>query len=165
LLFVGRLEKEKNLYNLLDAVKNTPYGLDIAGQGRLKNNVESYITKNDINARLLGVIPNEKLPELYNRYPVYILPSLCEGMPKTLLEAMSSGRAVIASDIDEISSLVVNGESGLLCKTDKESISSAILTVMEDVDLRRKFGAAARKFILDNCSLSKIIEKEVLLYK
>ncbi len=164
ILFVGRLEKEKNLFALLDAIRQTPLTLDIVGEGRLKDELTSYIKVNKIKARLLGRMANSRLPETYNRYPVYILPSFCEGMPKTLLEAMSCGMAVIGSDIEGIHNIIKHKESGYLCDTTTESIRDAVREVMGDPSLRQRCGSRARRYIEEYHSLDSIVRQEKKIY-
>lgn len=164
ILFVGRLEKEKNLFNLLNAIRQTPYHLDIVGEGRLRRELEEYIKRYSIHARLMGTVPNKRLPELYHQYPVYILPSLCEGMPKTLLEAMACGTAVIGTNIEGINNLITHEKNGYLCTVLSDSIRDAVQKVMSDSLLRERLGNAAREFILQNNSLAVIISKEQEVY-
>jgi glycosyltransferase involved in cell wall biosynthesis len=164
ILFVGRLEKEKNLFTLLDAVRQTPYTLDVVGGGRLKEKLTSYIKENNIKANLLGKLANSALPQIYNRYGVYILPSLCEGMPKTLLEAMACGLAVIGSDIEGINNIIQHGATGYLCRTDEASILVALRAVMPNQELRCRLGQAARQYIETTHSLDAIIQQEKEIY-
>jgi len=113
----------------------------------------------------LGIIPNEKLPEIINQNQIYILPSFYEGNPKTLLESMSCGMACIGTNVKGINNIIKHGENGYLCNTDAESIKNAILTVYKDTKLRDRIGKAAREYIINNCSLEIIVEKEHAIYK
>lgn len=164
-LFVGRLEEQKNFYHLFEALKNIPYVLDVVGAGRLGNDLREHIRRKELKVNLLGTVSNDRLPEIYNRYPAYILPSFYEGMPKTLLEAMSCGRSVIGSNVEGINNIIRHRENGYLCETDANSIRTAIEHVMSDAPLREKMGLAAREFIINNCSLKAIIEKELAVYR
>lgn len=103
--------RSKNLFNLLQAVKQTSYSLDIIGDSTLKRKIVSYIKENDIRANILGLVKNNEMPGLLNKYPVYVIPSFWEGNPKTLLEAMSCGLAVIGSDAEGISDCISNGKT------------------------------------------------------
>ena len=164
ILFVGRLEKQKNLFALLDAVRQTPCTLDVVGGGRLKEELISYVKKNNIRANLLGKVSNSELPKVYNRYGVYILPSFCEGMPKTLLEAMACGLAVIGSDIEGINNIIRHEVTGYLCRTDEASILEAIRTVMTDRALQSSLEQAARTYIEETHSLDAILQQEKEIY-
>ena len=165
LLFIGRLNEEKNIFSLLDAISQTDYELDIIGDGDLRPKIEAYIKKHNIKANLLGRFPNAQLPEIINCYPVFVLPSYYEGNPKVLLEAMACECAVVGTSVRGIREIIKNNENGLLCETDADSIKQAITTLMQDKHLRNKLGRNAREFIIENLSLYKTVEKELSLYK
>lgn len=164
LLFVGRLEKQKNIFALLDAVKKVGCGIDLYGAGEQYDEIESYIRTCAIDARLMGVVSNDALPSIYNQYEIYILPSLCEGMPKTLLEAMACGCAVIGSNIDGINNIIVHGKNGCLCDTTTAGITDAITLIQKDASLRMRIAQEAWKTIQDFYALHKIAEQEMALY-
>ena len=165
-LFIGRLTEEKNLFNLIKAFKGlNNFSLDIIGKGPLENNLKKKSKDLGVKVNFLGVYPNNKLPEIINQYQIYILPSYYEGNPKTLLEAMSCEVACIGTDVLGINNIIRHGINGFLCALNPESIKSAILEVYKDQELRDKINKNARKFILDNCSLDSITEKEFQFYK
>jgi len=164
-LFIGRLNKAKNIFSLLDAISKTKYQLDIVGDGELKKKIENHISKNNISAKLLGNFKNSDMPQIINKYPVFVLISHYEGNPKALLEAMACSRAVICSDIEAITEIIKDGENGLVCEKDSESISIIISKLMQDRYLQKKLGTSAREFILDNCQLNKITNNEFMLYR
>ena len=134
------------------------------GDGNLRKKIDEYIRHHGIKANMLGSIPNSKLSKIINRYPVYILPSFYEGNPKTLLEAMACGTAVIGTNVEGIREIIKNNENGLLCGTDTSSIRESINMLMQDEELRNKLGRNARRFIMENCSLERIVDKEFDLY-
>ncbi len=161
LLFVGRLSKEKNLLNLFEAIKGSKYILDIIGDGELKEEMKDYSLKNKINVNFLGRVPNNEMPEFMNKYEVFILPSLYEGNPKALLEAMSCGLAIIGTDVEGINNIIKHKENGYLCKTDSKSIRDAIDIVMRDDELRKQLGKNARQFIINHHAIDEIVKKEI----
>jgi glycosyltransferase involved in cell wall biosynthesis len=165
LLFIGRLSKQKNIYNLLDAIMRTGYELDIVGDGEQKRALEYYIRKYNIKANFLGRYPNDRIPNIINRYPVFILPSHYENNPKALLEAMACESAVIGSNITGIKEVIKHNEGGMICETDSDSIKLAINKLMNDEDLQSRLGKNARCFVVDNCSLELIVNDEYRLYK
>jgi len=104
ILFLGRLVPEKGCHYLLEAFKNldTDYKLFIAGNGFFS---EDYLKKlhQYKNERVIfgGFVEKEVLEELFSNTYLYVLPSEIEGVPQTLLQALSYGRCVLASDIPE----------------------------------------------------------------
>jgi len=165
-LFIGRLTEEKNLFNLIKAFKGlNNFSLDIIGNGHLENKLKDESRDLGVNANFLGVYPNHELSSIINQYQIYILPSFYEGNPKTLLEAMSCEVACIGTDVIGINDIIRHGMNGFLCDTNPESIKNAILEVYNDQKLRDKISKNARVFILNNCSLESITEKEFQFYK
>lgn len=162
--FVGRLVERKNPFSLLRAMVGLPYTLAIVGSGPLREDLEKYAKERGVNVEFLGNLPNSELPKILNQHEIFILPSLYEGMPKALLEAMACGLPVIGTDVDGIKGLIKHKENGFLCATDPKSIREAILKVMNDVELREKIGNQAQMTIKKNFSLNKILEKELSLY-
>jgi len=167
-LFIGRFNYQKNLFNLLKAFKDLEgFTLDLIGDG------EDYYKKEliekagyySIKLNLLGTFPNNQLPEIINQYQIFILPSFYEGNPKVLLEAMSCGIPCIGTNVIGIKNLIKHKENGYLCETSSDSLRKAIMTLYNDGELRKKIGLKAREFVLNNCSINKIIDKEYNLYK
>ena len=165
-LFIGKLDRQKNLFNLFKAFKDLKdFNLDIIGEGHLKNILKEYIRKENINVKLLGNIPNNQIPELLNQYHILILPSIWEGNPKVLLEAMSCGVPCIATNIPGINNIIKHKHNGFLCEKDFKSIRKAILALYNDVNLMKEITKNARKFIIDYCSLKVVVKKEYNFYK
>jgi len=163
--FVGRLEKQKNLDELLNALDGLSFSLTIIGDGSLRSKLEKKADDLRLKINFLGVKSNDDLPYLLNQHEVFILPSLYEGMPKALLEAMSCGLPVIGTDVKGINEVIVNNYNGILCKTDYLSIKNCIINIMDNDDLKNRLGENARKTIIDNYSLENLIYKEIRLYE
>lgn len=158
LLFIGRLHPQKNLENLVIAIQPLDVTLRIIGSGQneLKAKYE------DMNGRVqwLGNLPNTELPAQINHAKIFILPSHYEGHPKTLIEAMSCGKAVIGGNSPGIKEVMQHGKTGWLCDTDSESIQSAVLHLLANPDLCAELGKNARHYALEHYALSKIVEME-----
>lgn len=162
--FVGRLSQEKNLLNLLNALKMLPCTINIIGSGPQLYELQKFSSKHNINANFLGNIPNHQLPEILNEHEIFILPSLWENMPKALLEAMACGLPVIGTNVEGIKEVIKHGENGILCETNSESMREAILNLMENEELKKKISKNARRTIEEHFSLDSIMKKELELY-
>jgi len=162
--FVGRLTPQKNLFALLDAFRALPFTLTIIGSGEQKEQLKQYADENKIKVAFLGNVPNHKLPNILNQHELFILPSLWEGMPKVLLEAMSCGLPVIGTKVKGITEVITHGKNGILCDTDSKSIRNAIIRLMHD-EKKRQLGRNARKSILERYSLDIIKHDELKLIK
>ena len=164
ILFIGRLSTQKNLYNLCHAIKDSELGLDIIGDGELREEVNNIVQNNMIDVKLLGIYSNSKLPEIINKYKIFILPSVYENNPKTLLEAMACGRAVIGTDVDGIREVISHRVNGLLCETSSDSIYKAIKCLENNEQLCLRLGKEARKYVKSYHSLDYVVNAEHNLY-
>ena len=109
------------------------------------------------NIVLLGHIPNYEMPLYYSSADLVLLPSLSENFPVVALEAMSSGKPVIASRVGGIPELVRNNENGLLVTPgDVEQLIDALLRLLENQPLRNKLGHMGRKLIEEKYDWKKI---------
>lgn len=165
IIFVGRLNKQKNLKVLIQALAGSGIQLDIIGSGEEKESLDSLAKQNNAALNFLGNIPNNQLPEKLAQYSLFVLPSLYEGMPKTLLEAMSCGLACVGTDVTGINEVIKHEENGLLAQNDAKDLQKQILRLANDQGLRDRLGRRARQFILDNYSLDTQIEKEIKIYE
>ena len=164
-IFVGRLSKEKNISLLLRALENTGIGLDFVGDGEMKKALESEAKQLKVSVNFLGRVPNDVLPALYQSHPIYVLCSRYEGNPKTLLEAMACGCAVIGTDVPGIRQVIRHEESGLLVEESFESLRSAIFKLQLDPDLSQRLGQRARQQIVEHNSLEAAVEQELDVYR
>lgn len=114
LLSIGRLESQKNYMFLLKSLKGTEIELDIVGSGRLKNNLVEFAKENNIKLKIFDKMSNSEILNMLMDYKYFIIPSLYEGNPKSLLEAMSSGCLVFASNIDNNTEIVKDSYNGFL---------------------------------------------------
>ena len=90
----------------------------------------------------------EDVPDILRAADVMVLPSLAEGLPLAVLEAMACGVPVVATDVNGTPEAVVNGETGLLVRpNDAAALAGSVLRLLENPTLRRHMGAAARERI------------------
>lgn len=163
-LFIGRLHFHKNLKNLIQACYEANLGLDLVGEGEQKPELESLQKSLGADVNFLGRIPNDQLPDLINRYSIFVLPSISEGCPKSLLEAMSCGLAVIGSNVNGINNIIKHGLNGLLCELDAASIKKQLLLLKRDPQLQDRLGMEARSYISKHCSVEHTVDTELAIY-
>ncbi|MBI5794524.1 glycosyltransferase family 4 protein, partial [Candidatus Uhrbacteria bacterium] len=104
--FVGRLEKQKNLHALVEAMQGLGARLIVYGEGSLRESLEQQARGLHVNVEFRGRIANENLPTALNACEIFILPSLYEGNPKVLLEAMACGLPVIGTNVEGIREII-----------------------------------------------------------
>jgi glycosyltransferase involved in cell wall biosynthesis len=164
ILFVGRLEPQKNLPALVRAAAIADAELEIVGEGSLRASIETLAAEVGARVRFLGALPNAALPERLREASLFVLPSLYEGHPKTLLEAMSAGTPVIGTRVPGIAEVIADGETGLLAEPEPESLAAAISGLLDDRAYAERLGAAARATVLAHFALDVIEEREVAVH-
>ena len=142
---IGRLHPQKGHAYLIDALKllhddGIPAEVEIVGEGDLRGSLTAQIAKCGLSsaARLLGA--QTDAPALLSRFDVFVLPSLWEGLPYVLLEAMAAARPIVASNVDGVAEAVTDGEEGILVRAgDPAALADG---------LRRALGNPARAFAM-----------------
>jgi glycosyltransferase involved in cell wall biosynthesis len=171
-LTVGRLEPVKNHLKLLCAFREVaavhPHArLLIAGQGPLQAAIEQRIAELGLAERvhLLGV--RRDIPDLLNATDAFVLPSLWEGMPLTLLEASATALPIVATDVGGNAEVVLEGETGYLVPVkDTEALAQAMLRVMNLSEADRSaIGQAGRAQVVQNFDLERVIDRWEALYR
>ncbi len=163
--FIGRLEAQKNVGALLKAIEGMDVAVDIVGEGSLRRELEGQAAKLGVRAVFHGNLPHGELPAIIRRAAVFVLPSHFEGHPKTLLEAMACGVAVIGADSPGIREVVRHMETGLLCGAGATDLRSAVETLLRDDSLRETLGRNARIQIERKNALARVVERELAVYE
>lgn len=162
--YIGRLEPQKGVDMLIDAVSQAPGAeLRVVGDGSLRAKLEEQAS--GMAVEFTGAVPNERLPELMAETAVFVLPSLFEGTPKALLEAMACGVAVVATRVPGTDGIVADGETGMVVEPNAEAIASAITALLADDGLRNRLGAAARRYVEARHSMLGAAEQEAGLIR
>lgn len=132
----------------------------IIGEGQLRPELEKMIQENGLGKKvfLLG-----QIPDAYRFLPafnVFVLPSVKEGFPWSLLEAMSAKLPVIATDVGAMSEIIDNQKNGLLVKPgDSAGLADRIKEVLENDYLKNELGIQAHQTVLFKFELDKMVEK------
>lgn len=137
ILFLGRLDYEKHIHNLLKAVALLPPSLnvkvEIVGDGGEREYLEKLAVDLGIshNVEFRGHITDKELPSAYERATLFAMPSIAELQSIATMEAMASGRPVVASDAMALPHLVHHGDNGYLFPPDDvEAFADRLLTVL-----------------------------------
>lgn len=164
IVFIGRLEAQKNLHALIEGCRGLDVTIDLVGEGSQKEDLRNFAESLGVKVNFLGRQPNSKLPEIITSGTLFVMPSYFEGHPKALLEAMACGVAVIGANSPGISECIRHGETGWLCGTQAADIRIALKKILNDPALDIKLGENARKEIVNTLSLPKIAERELGAY-
>ena len=169
ILFLGRLVPEKGLRYLLEAFKQvkTDKKLVIAGGS---SDTEGFVNelkeigKDDPRIIFTGFVQGQMLDELYSNAYIYTLPSDLEGMPLSLLEAMSYGNCCLVSDIAECAD-VVEDKAVVFRKGSTADLKEKLQWLCDDVSRVKHYKEQAADFICSKYDWDKVVEWTLALYR
>jgi glycosyltransferase involved in cell wall biosynthesis len=143
----ARLDAQKGLLHLVEAARAVPGAVFlIAGDGPERAAVEAAARRSGVEERVRLLGPRDDVPALLAACDIFVLPSLFEGAPLAILEAMATARPVVASRIGGVDELVLDGVTGLLVPpADPAALAAAILRLTASPELRVRLGDAARE--------------------
>jgi glycosyltransferase involved in cell wall biosynthesis len=173
ILFVGRIIKEKGVQNIISALplirkQFEDVKLLIVGDGNYLPEVRNLVkgSKCSSSITVTGRVDADDIPFLYNLADVFVSPTLrVEGLPYNLLEAMSTARPVVASDMGGISDLINTGEDGILIPAGNiNSLAAEVTKLLEDPGKAAKLGKKARVKINKKFSTEKMTDETLAIY-
>ena len=168
---VGSLRSVKNQALLLTACKkNLPHApnmqIVLAGDGPLKKDLVAKAQALGLDKNVHFVGARNDIPEVLNAFDIFVLPSLREGMPNAVLEAMSCGVPVIATSVGGVPEVIEDNKSGILVPSqDEEALEAALADLIREVGKRRRLGTAGRRRVLAHFSLEKMVQEYHALYQ
>ena len=165
LLYVGRLDPLKGPQFVLEAYhemkrRHPELELIFCGDGPMLDELKNKHPLNKDGITWMGNISHERLSYVYRTCDVLVLPSLSEGLPNVVLEAMASGLPVVASDVGDNNRLLGNGKRGIIVKPGSvPDIVTAIELLIAESELRMTMGHHGRQFVERNHDLSQVGKK------
>ena len=165
-----RISEQKGITFMLNAMrailrKHPETTLVIAGDGELKSSLEEEARALGIAESVIFCGPRKDIPELLQLFDVYVLPSVWEGLPMIILEAMAAGCPIVASDVGGVSSAVKHDETGLLVPAgDIDNLSAAVIRLLDDTSLRETFAKRATDRFETYFSADSMTAKYTQLY-
>lgn len=178
LLFVGRVSKEKGIYDLLETLLHIPksirYRLLIVGE--YDNEFVEMINSrySNVNIELAGMIAFDKLKAIYLKRPIGVIPSIHEQCSYTAIEMSMFGLPVIYSSVDGLKEIFTDGVNGLKIdlgfnelmgvNRDIKKFSNSILKMLSDKESRYKYGDEARKNYCKNFTAQTMFKKLNKIY-
>ncbi len=152
LLYVGRLEQEKHVDELLRAMSRIPADdgvrLEIVGMGSLRTDLEALSVRLGVRERVtfLGAVSDDALVQAYQRADVFVMPGTAELQSLATLEAMASGLPVVAADAMALPHLVADAENGYLYRPgDVRGLTQVLTHLLGSAPLRRRLGEHSRR--------------------
>jgi len=172
-LYTGILRARKGLFDFIECAKyvcrrRPDVKFVICGTGPFLSRLEEKVRKMGLQGQVvfLGHVTRKKLVQVYQNATVHTVPSHYEGLPTVLLEAMSCGLPVVATDVGGNREVILPGVNGFLVPPRcPEKMAEIILTLLDDAMLREKIGNAARKTILNSFTWDKIADNVIKCYE
>ena len=170
-LFVGRIGHRKGTFGLIRAWARAtrPHGsrLVIVGDGSVREAqqlVEAIGVSDSVD--VLGWQPRTRISDLMTASDVFVLPSLAEGQPMAILEAMAHGMAVIATSVGAIEETLAGGAAGMIVPPDDvEALIEALSVVLGNEEVRSHLAVTARHRVIANYSIERVSSDIDKLYR
>ncbi|NLS44125.1 MAG: glycogen synthase [Firmicutes bacterium] len=172
ILFVGRISKQKGIFHLLNAVPYLPNDVQIVICGGAADTEEIerevvYEAAKWRNVKLIrGMVPKDRIIELYSHARVFCCPSMYEPFGIINLEAMACETPVVGSAVGGIKEIVIHNETGFLVTPgEPEELAYALSRLLYDKELADEMGKSGRRRVENLFSWDSIAEQTVQLYK
>lgn len=167
---IGRLTKQKNQLLILDVVEKLLDSCDdivvkIYGSGELQEMLEQEIVKRKLEKRVILCGLTNDVYTALNHSDIFLFTSKYEGMPMTLIEAMTTGLPIVSTNVGGVPSMIDDGIDGLLTGFDSENIADRINELYLDENLRRQIGENAHAKAMRKFSSVGMCDRYLDVYK
>ena len=172
LLFLSRIEKEKGIYETLEAFrliqnKFPQAELTVAGDGGEFSASKKFVQQNKIhNVNFLGFVRNDQRINAFKDSDIYVFPTRYgEGMPTAILEAMAFGLPVVTCPVGGINDFFENGKMGALVNNvEPQILADTVINIVKDRARQCEIGLYNHNFIRQNMVASKVLQKIENIY-
>jgi glycosyltransferase involved in cell wall biosynthesis len=168
--FVARMTAQKDPLSLIKAfpavLKANPRAvLVMVGEGELRDSAKELVRQLGLDNKVVFENFRSDIPDVLHAMDIFCLPSLWEGLPIGLLEAMAMQKAVLATEVDGSRELVENGVNGLVVhRGDQSALEDGLVQLATDAALRQRLGCAARMTIENGFDVGSMTRKIESLY-
>lgn len=170
-LFVGRLDQQKDPFNLLTAAeslfeKHSQLHVLLVGKGRLRQAIETWVREHGVQSRVHVAGWRADVPALLRAAGCLVLSSRWEGLPNVVLEAMAAGVPVVATQVEGTTALVRPGQTGLLVPPESpEELASAISQILTDSARALSMAREAQEFVKKELTWKEAVSQHEHLYR
>ena len=168
---VGRLEPQKGMAYLIEAFAQLPDSahpkqLWIVGAGLEERSLRRQAETAGVADRVHFLGARDDVPALMTRFDLFVLPSLWEGLPNVVLEAMAARRAVVATAVDGTPEAVADGETGLLVPPkNPQALATAMESLIKDSEKRTAYGEAGRQRVERVFGMDRMVAETEDIYR
>jgi L-malate glycosyltransferase len=165
ILVIGRLEPQKGHRVLLDAMQLVHGEFECArlicvGEGRLRSQLEDYASRLGLHTHVRFVGQQSNVPDWLALADLTVLPSFYEGLPLVSIESLAAERAVVATSVDGVPEVVVDGQTGLTVPPgDATRLAEAICRLLRDPQLRHAFAHSGRTWVLERFTEERLVQE------
>lgn len=168
---VGRLHQQKGHVYLFEALAQVrrrfpDVRLLVVGDGRLRAELAAQTQQQNLTDNIIFTGLRQDIPQILAGLDLFVLPSLWEGLPNVVLEAMAAGLPVVATAVGGTPELVSDDETGLLVPAqDAAALAQAIQRLVENPAMARQMGKSGRQRVRADFSIRKMVEQTEQLYE
>jgi len=167
--YIARITAQKEPLTFLNAIAKIPAEVKvkflIVGDGDLKTQMLELAEKLKLGSRVIFEDFRDDIPAILNGTDIFCLPSLWEGLPIALLEAMAMRKAIVATAIDGTRDLIADRQNGLLIPvSDPDELAKAILLLLSDEQLRKTLGQKAGALVKADFNIETMTRKVEATY-
>jgi glycosyltransferase involved in cell wall biosynthesis len=170
-LSVGRFHRQKGYDYLIRAITTVKREVPtvkvlIVGEGEEENDLKNLVKSLDLRKEVIFPGLCRDVGNILNFTELFVLPSLWEGMPNAVLEAMAAAKPVVATRVGGVAELVVNGETGILVPPeDPDALARAMVDLLQNTEKANSMGNAGRERVQEHFSLTEMVAKTERLYQ
>lgn len=167
---IARLAPQKGIKYFLQAAailaKRCQANFLVVGDGPLRKELEEEAAALGLQRRVVFTGERRDIPNILPVFDVFVLPSLTEGFPLTILEAMAAARPTVATSVGGIPEAIINNYTGILVPPrDPVELARSITILLKDYDKARRYGEAAHKELMQRFTTDKMVQQTELLYR
>jgi glycosyltransferase involved in cell wall biosynthesis len=166
---IARLTEQKGhrfLFEAMESARLADVQLIVIGDGELRDALQQDVATRGLTSRVRFLGARRDLGNLLGAMDVFVLPSLWEGLPLSLVLAMGAAVPVVATDVAGIPEVVQNGDTGLLVPpADGPALGHALERLFDDAELRSRMGQRARTMVLPRYGVDGYVSAVTALYE
>jgi len=168
---IMRFSKQKNPLDFVKMAaeiveKNPKVSFLLVGDGSLKPQIESSILQLNLSEKVILTGVRDDVPQLLAVMDVFVLPSLWEGLPRVILQAMAMGLPIVATEVGGTPEAIKEDQNGfLVTPKDFHAIARRVIQLLEDQNLAKKMGERGRKMVYPEFCVKQMVKSTESLYE
>ena len=165
---IARLAPQKGISYFLKAaslLKEYQVSFLVVGDGPLREALEKEVEELGLNHRVIFAGQQDNIPEILALLDIFVLPSVTEGLPLTILEAMAAGKPVVATRVGGVPEAILEGKTGLIvAPKDPEALAVALASLLGEKDRINRMGTYGQRYVQEKFTVEHMVQKTTDLY-